>query len=86
MTDAAAWLQPVPRGHPQCLKGKNFVFTGVLDLMWREQAQDLVSRHGGRLTTNVTGGTTFLIAGDEPGKRKMTAVSPSGSSPTDMAW
>ena len=42
-------LQEPPRGHPDCLTGKTFVFTGVLDSLKREEAADFVKRHGGKV-------------------------------------
>lgn len=42
-------LQEVPRGHPDCLTGKTFVISGVLDSLKREEAADFVKRHGGKV-------------------------------------
>jgi replication factor C subunit 1 len=58
------------------LKDKTFVITGVLDSLWRNEAEDLVKRHSGRVTSAVSGKTTFLVAGTQAGKSKMKAVSP----------
>jgi len=40
-------LQPLPEGHPDCLQGKAFVFSVVMDSTRRGDADDLVKRHGG---------------------------------------
>lgn len=37
-------------GHPDAFTNKVFVFSGVLDSLYRDQAKDLVLRHGGRVT------------------------------------
>ncbi len=46
---AAARPQELPRGHPDCLTGKTFVVTGVLDSLKREEAADFIKRHGGKV-------------------------------------
>ncbi|GAB4817566.1 hypothetical protein N2152v2_004612 [Parachlorella kessleri] len=63
-----------PRGHPDCLTGKTFVFTGVLDSLKREEAADFVKRHGGKVTTNVSSRTAFLVAGQYSGRSKFAAA------------
>lgn len=68
-------LQEIPRGQPECLKDKTFVITGVLDSLWRNEAEDLIKRHSGRVTGSVSGKTTFLLAGTQAGKSKMKTVS-----------
>ena len=80
-TDAKQWLinvshctQELPRGHPECLTGKTFVITGVLESMWRDDAMDLIKRHSGRVTGSVSGKTTFLLSGDQAGKSKTALV------------
>lgn len=52
-----------PIGHPDCLTRYTFVISGALDSMFRQEATDYVKRHGGRVTTGVTGKTTFLLCG-----------------------
>jgi replication factor C subunit 1 len=42
-------LQEAPRGHPDCLTGKTFVVSGVLDSLKREEAEDFIKRHGGKV-------------------------------------
>lgn len=42
-------LQEPPRGHPDCLTGKTFVVSGVLDSLKREEAEDFIKRHGGKV-------------------------------------
>ncbi len=67
--------QAVPKGHPDCLTGKTFVITGSLESITRSGAEDLVKRHSGRVTTSVSGRTTFLVAGQDSGTRKVSTVS-----------
>ncbi len=68
-------MQEIPRGQPECLKDKVFVITGVLDSLWRNDAEDLIKRHSGRVTGSVSGKTTFLLTGTQPGRSKISAVS-----------
>lgn len=60
----------LPRGHPDCLTGKIFVISGVLDSITRDQAEDLIKRHGGKVTSAVSGRTSFLIVGQHTGRTK----------------
>ncbi|KAG2453593.1 hypothetical protein HYH02_001811 [Chlamydomonas schloesseri] len=59
-----------PRGHPDCLTGKTFVISGVLDSLGRDEATDYIKRHGGRTTQAVSGKTTFLLVGHHCGRSK----------------
>ena len=69
-------LQEVPRGHPECLRDKVFVITGVLDSLWRNEAEDLIKKHSGRVTGSISGKTTFLVTGTQAGRKKTATVSP----------
>ena len=57
-----------------CLEGLTFVVTGVLDSMEREEASELIKRYGGKVTTNVSGRTSYLVVGEEPGEGKLAKV------------
>ncbi len=74
--DVERWhVQALPRGHPDCLTGKTFVITGSLESLTRSDAEDLIKRHSGRVTGSVSGKTTFLVAGQDSGTRKVATVS-----------
>ena len=60
----------LPRGHPDCLTGKTFVISGVLNSITRDQAEDLIKRHGGKVTSAVSGRTSFLVVGQHTGRTK----------------
>ena len=64
--------QDPPRGHPECLTGLTFVISGVLDSLRREEAEDVVKRHGGRITTSISKKTSFLLVGCQCGNGKHT--------------
>lgn len=68
-------FQPAPNGHPECLAGKTFVISGVLDSLYRPDAENLIKRHGGRVTGSVSGRTSFLLCGENTGQSKLQAVS-----------
>lgn len=69
-----AGSKEAPRGHPDCLTGKAFVISGVLDSLRREDAEDFIRRHGGRLTGSVSGKTNFLLVGTQCGTSKLKSA------------
>jgi len=56
-------------------EGVTFVLTGTLPTMTREQASELIQKHGGRVTESVSKKTTYLVAGDEAGSKLTKAQS-----------
>ncbi len=51
------------------LKGKVFVFTGTLEGISREYAENLVREHGGDVSSSVSKETTYVVVGEEPGSK-----------------
>ena len=47
----------------ECMTGLTFVFTGNMDELNRDDANDLVKTLGGRVTTAVSGKTNYLVVG-----------------------
>lgn len=70
--------KPHPLGHPDCLTGKTFVISGVLDSLRRSDAEDYVKRHGGKITSAVSGKTSFLLMGSFAGRSKYNAAKSKG--------
>ncbi len=51
------------------LKERNFVFTGELKSLTRDQAKNEVRRLGGHISSSVSRNTDFVVAGDNPGSK-----------------
>lgn len=51
------------------LKEMIFVFTGSLETISREQAEELVRVNGGETSSSVSKETTYVVAGSEPGSK-----------------
>ena len=56
-----------PRGN--AFKGKTVVVTGTLATLKREEAEDLIRRQGGKVTSSVTKKTDFVVAGEKAGSK-----------------
>lgn len=54
---------------PRALDGKSFVFTGTLESMTRAEAKRLVLSRGGRVVSDVSGKTDYVVAGADPGSK-----------------
>lgn len=55
--------------------GKTFVFTGILELFTRKQAQEMVEQRGGRAAGSVSSKTDYLVAGSSAGSKRDKAES-----------
>lgn len=51
------------------LAGQEFVITGRLESLTREEAQSLIRQLGGGVGSSVTGKTTYLVMGADPGSK-----------------
>lgn len=51
------------------LAGKTIVFTGALQRMTRDEAQDLVYKLGGNPSSSVSGNTDLVVAGEKAGSK-----------------
>jgi DNA ligase (NAD+) len=49
--------------------GKQFVLTGKLETMTRDEARTLIESRGGRVTSTVSKKTDYIIAGEEAGSK-----------------
>ncbi len=60
---------PARKAGRQVLSGKTFVITGTLSGLSREQAKELIQKHGGRVADSVSAKTNYLVAGEAPGSK-----------------
>jgi DNA ligase (NAD+) len=58
----------------EALEGLTFVFTGSLEGMTRQEAKELIERHGGSATSSVSSNPDYLVVGDNPGRSKREAA------------
>ena len=68
----------IPTGAENCLEGLTFVATGNGESLGRDEMKNLIQRYGGKLTTSVSGKTSYLIVGDEPGESKIKKAKEKG--------
>ncbi|XP_014681695.1 PREDICTED: replication factor C subunit 1-like isoform X2 [Priapulus caudatus] len=73
----------LPMGGENCLEGLTFVISGVLDSLERDTAKELVERHGGKVTTSVSGRTSYIVLGEEPGESKLAKAQKCGTKQLD---
>jgi DNA ligase (NAD+) len=54
---------------PRTLEGLQFVLTGVLPSMDRNEAKRLIEARGGRVNSTVSSKTNYVVAGDDAGSK-----------------
>ena len=64
----------MPQGSDTCLAGLTFVFTGVLQKWGRTEAQELVKRHGGKVTGAPSKKTSYVVLGTDAGPSKLQKI------------
>lgn len=60
---------------PRVFEGKQFVLTGTLTGYTRDEARDLITARGGRVTGSVSKKTDYVICGSDPGSKADKAES-----------
>jgi DNA ligase (NAD+) len=72
-----SWPESEPQAVPQeePLAGKVFVLTGTLSSMTRDEAQQLIQSHGGKVTGSVSKKTDYVVFGDKAGSKLKKAQS-----------
>src|SRR6185436_2184969 len=66
--------QPAAARATDGLSGRTFVLTGSLPNLTREQAEELIKAHGGKVTGSVTKKTSYLLAGEAAGSKLAKAI------------
>ncbi len=57
------------KGFLETQVGNNFVLTGTLSSITRDEARDMIETAGGKVNSSVSSNTTFLIVGDKAGSK-----------------
>ena len=64
----------MPEGAENCLAGRSFVFTGLLQKLGRDQGIELVKRYGGKVMTAPSSKTDFIVLGSDAGPSKLRKI------------
>jgi len=54
---------------PQPFKGKSFVVTGTLPTLSRDDAENFIRRHGGKVSSSVSSKTSYVVVGESAGSK-----------------
>lgn len=63
--------KPRPSAAPNCFKGMQFVITGILDSLLREECVDMIKELGGKVVSAPSKKVTHGIVGTDPGESKL---------------
>ncbi|MDN5347170.1 MAG: ligase [Clostridia bacterium] len=56
-------------GAPGPLAGKTFVLTGTLPTLTRQEAEELIMKAGGKVSSSVSRRTDYVVVGEKPGSK-----------------
>jgi hypothetical protein len=70
LKEAGVWPQEEPHAErSDTFAGKQFVLTGTLETMTRDEAKAAIEARGGRVTSSVSKKTSYVVAGRDPGSK-----------------
>ncbi|XP_021704728.1 replication factor C subunit 1 [Aedes aegypti] len=61
----------IPKGKPDCLAGLQFVVTGVLESMERDECAQVIKDFGGKVVGSVSKKLTHMVVGEDAGPSKL---------------
>ncbi|EDS26030.1 replication factor C large subunit [Culex quinquefasciatus] len=61
----------IPKGTPTCLAGLQFVVTGVMESMERDECAQVIKDFGGKVVTSVSKKLTHMVVGEDAGPSKL---------------
>uniref|UniRef100_A0A2M4AG53 Replication factor C subunit 1 n=1 Tax=Anopheles triannulatus TaxID=58253 RepID=A0A2M4AG53_9DIPT len=64
--------KPIPEGKPNCLEGLQFVITGVLESMERDECAQVIKDLGGKVVGAVSKKVTHMVIGEDCGPKKLS--------------
>jgi DNA ligase (NAD+) len=73
LADAGVSVRPQSRQVPGSFSGRTFVLTGSLETMSRDKAKEEIRSRGGDVSSAVSGKTSYVVAGKDPGSKLQEA-------------
>ena len=67
-------MKKIPSGSPDCLKSFVFVITGVLESLERDEASELITKHGGTVSKTLGKRVTHALVGSDAGPAKVNQI------------
>ncbi len=69
LLDAGVTIKKESKAASNKFNGKNFVFTGTLQTLSRDDAKNLVRKQGGEISSSISKNTDFIVVGEKPGSK-----------------